>query len=234
MNIILKAFKLIKSLPKTIYFNFTYLPFNEAIKLPFFIDSSVRLMKCHGKVRLNFVPNLFCVKIGVADMVVIDKRSNRGIWKVEGEVIFNGEMRMVHSCVVNVEKNGLLTFGSGKLFSANVEIICAKKIIFGTNVKVSWNCFLMDTDWHDIVNLQGVVINPDNEISIGDYVWIGNSCTIKKGVSINQWNIIASNSLVTKSIVGEKQIWAGSPVKLIKEEVYRPSMKSNANYYNYR
>ena len=54
------------------------------------------------------------------------------------------------------------------------------------------------------------------KVTIGDDVWIGAGTTILKGVKIGNGAVIGANSLVNKNIP-DNQIWAGNPVKYLKE-----------------
>lgn len=51
---------------------------------------------------------------------------------------------------------------------------------------------------------------------IGNDVWLGNNCLIKSGVKIGNGAIIGMGSIVTKD-VGDYEIWAGNPARLIKK-----------------
>lgn len=51
---------------------------------------------------------------------------------------------------------------------------------------------------------------------IGHDVWIGNYCLIKGGVRIGNGAVIGMGSVLTKD-VGEYEIWAGNPAKLIRK-----------------
>lgn len=215
------AIKFIRSLPKTLYFNLRYFPLKDALKLPVFIDYKVRLMKCGGQVKLGFKPSFFAVRIGAHDLVIIDKRYNRTMWKVDGLVVFNGRMKLGHSSGISVDKGAELIFGDNINISVNVKIICVKKIVFGDNVRVSWNSQFMDTDFHALTGENGEKTEPHKEIMIGSYIWIGNNCSVKKGVKIEDRNIVASNSVVVRDILGEKQIYGGIPAKLIRTGYHR-------------
>lgn len=52
--------------------------------------------------------------------------------------------------------------------------------------------------------------------TIGNDVWIGNNCLIKSGIRIKDGAIIGMGSVVTKDI-GEFEIWAGNPAKLLRK-----------------
>lgn len=231
-----RSIRFLRSLPKTVYFNLHYFSFNTAVKFPVFVDYKVRLMLCKGHVQIPANPSKFMVKLGGSDMVIVDKRYNRTVWKVEGTVIFKGDCKITHSCKISVEKDAELIFGDKVFLSANVILVCTKKIDIGFAARIGWFSTLMDSDFHDIIEEDtGRIINPDKAIVIGDYVWVGHTCVIKKGVTVNDWNIIGSNSVVVKDISGQKQIWGGSPAKLIREGCYRPSMlKANGIEVEYR
>jgi len=52
-------------------------------------------------------------------------------------------------------------------------------------------------------------------IRIGMGAWIGASAIILKGVVVGKGSIVGAGSVVTKS-VGDNEIWAGNPARLIK------------------
>lgn len=54
------------------------------------------------------------------------------------------------------------------------------------------------------------------DVVIKNDVWIGNGATILSGVSIGDGAVIGAGSVVSKN-VGEYEIWAGNPAKLIKK-----------------
>jgi len=50
---------------------------------------------------------------------------------------------------------------------------------------------------------------------IGNDVWIGSNCLVKAGVRIRDGAVIGMGSVVTKD-VGEYEIWAGNPARMIR------------------
>jgi acetyltransferase-like isoleucine patch superfamily enzyme len=51
---------------------------------------------------------------------------------------------------------------------------------------------------------------------IGNDVWIGSHCLIKNGLKIGNGAVIGMGSVLTKD-VGDYEIWAGNPAKLIRK-----------------
>ena len=121
----------------------------------------------------------------------------------------------IHSgCHIIVLENAKLNLGSGYI-NRNVKIRCYKEITIGTNVAISENVTIWDSDAHVIIGKETEMTQP---IHIGNNVWIGNNVTILKGVTIGNGAIIAAGAVVTKDIP-ESFLAAGIPAKVIKENV---------------
>lgn len=107
-----------------------------------------------------------------------------------------------------------LTLGSGYI-NRNLKIRCFKEISIGSDVAISENVTIWDSDAHVIIGKETEMTKP---IKIGNRVWIGTNCTILKGVNIGDGAIIAAGSVVTKNIPANC-LAAGVPAKVIKENV---------------
>jgi acetyltransferase-like isoleucine patch superfamily enzyme len=77
----------------------------------------------------------------------------------------------------------------------------------------------MDTDFHNVKDESGNIINKPTPIIIGDKVWIGCRCLVLKGAAIPNNSIIAAASLVNRVLEKDKCLYAGSPCKIVKENV---------------
>ena len=91
-------------------------------------------------------------------------------------------------------------------------IFVSRDASIGKNCAISWNCQILDDDFHRIGD--NLTAKP---IIIEDKVWIGASATILKGVTIGKGSIIAANSVVTKD-VPEFTLVGGNPAKIIRQE----------------
>ena len=211
-------------LPKTICFNFKYFPFKQAVRLPILVSHRVVLKSLKGKIILNNKQKrkFGIVKIGFGYVGIFDGSRSRSVWECNGKVIFQGYANIGHGSKICVGKNGQLEFGSGFDITAESQIVCFKHITFGNDVLISWQCLIMDTDFHKVIK-NNQISNHDKEINIGNHVWIGCRCTILKGVNISDGCVIASNSNLVKSINETSSLIGGNPGKVINRDIeWRP------------
>jgi len=204
---------------KTIYFNLKYLPFKQALKLPVLISKNVYLKEVSGEIHFDCPIRFGLIQIGYGNVGIFDKKRSRTIWDVSGNVTFRGFGTIGHGSKIMVASGGSLIFGDKLKISAEASFIVYNKIQIGYNCYMAWETLLMDTDFHKIKNENGEIINNPKPIIIGDYVWIGCKCIILKGAVIPNNTVIAINSLVNKELTEENCLYAGSPVKCIKEKI---------------
>lgn len=204
------------SLPKSLYFNFKYFPLSQAIRLPILISHRVWLLKTEGKIILpkNISER---IKIGFGEVGIFDRQKSRSIWQVSGIVEFKGNAKIGHGSKISV--SGKLIIGNGFCITAESSIVAQKEISIGSNVLISWDSLIMDTDFHEIFDEGGRQLNAPMPINIGDNVWIGCRTLILKGVLISDGVIVAAASTVNKTIEQKNTVIAGSPANVVKENV---------------
>ena len=93
------------------------------------------------------------------------------------------------------------------------------KASIGHDCLVGWDTLMMDTDEHPLYDRDGVRINPDKPIRLGDHVWIGCKCTLLKGASVPSRCVVAAGTLLKRAFDGEDQVIGGNPPAVIREEV---------------
>ena len=204
---------------KTLYFNFKYLPFKQAIKLPFLISRRVFLYKTKGEVVINGPIYPGMIKIGLGKIGFFDMKRSRSMWDVLGKVVFNGRASLGQGTKVSVGHSGVLEFGNGFATNAEVTIVSRNSVKLGDYTGVSWNCFIMDTDFHNIYDKDGNIINQSKPVIVGNHVLIGCNNVILKGAKISDNSIVGANSMVSKDISDKSGIFIGNPIKLYKEDV---------------
>lgn len=197
------------SIVNTLRFNFKYFDFFTAIKFPAILSSRIKIVSLKGQIVLN-TP----VKFGVIYIKSSELNIN-GKWIVNGRVRFKGGTE----ALIYISAAGVLETGNDFFAHGPVAINCQKSIKFGNNCLLAHKIELLDTDFHQILNLNGVKINDDREITIGDRVWIGSNTLILKGTTIASDTIIGAGSVLTKAYNTSNCVYAGNPAKLVKSNI---------------
>jgi len=203
---------------KSIYFNFKYLPFRQAIKIPIIVSKKVYLLHTGGKIILDCPIKSGMIHIGHGYVGIFDKKVSRTIWEVSGTVIFKGKANIGHGSKICV-MSGELILGNNFSITAESTIVTANSIKFGNDCILSWDILIMDTDFHKIKDKSGKILNPPTPIIIGNKVWIGCRCLILKGTTIPDNSVIGANSFISKRLEKENAVYGGQPVRLLKEEI---------------
>jgi acetyltransferase-like isoleucine patch superfamily enzyme len=204
---------------KSLIFNLKYLPFKQAIKFPFLISRKVSLLKTKGEIVIENNIQTGMIQIGYGQIGIFDKKKSRSIWQVSGKVIFKGKTNIGHGSKISVAEFGLLELGNNFNVTAESSIVAHKHIQFGEDCLISWECLIMDTDFHKIYDKEKKIINSPTPIIIGKKVWISCRSLILKGTKIADNTIIGGGSLVSKDISNQSGLYAGSPVKFLKKDI---------------
>ncbi|MEM6963157.1 MAG: acyltransferase [Bacteroidota bacterium] len=108
----------------------------------------------------------------------------------------------------------------GKRFGINQfsRIVAHDRIEIGDHVTIGQMVSILDHDhkYEKIagrLTLDGYTTSP---IKIGNHIWIGDKCTILKGVTIGDNVVMGANTLVHKDVPSNVVI-GGSPFKILKE-----------------
>ncbi|WP_203558296.1 hypothetical protein [Bacteroides sp. 224] len=187
--------------------------------MPILLSKKVYLRGFAGKIILdcNIIPGM--IKIGFGNVGIFDEKKTRSIWDVRGTVIFRGKANIGHGTKISVGDKGVLVFGRNFMISAASSIICVSNIEFGNDCLLSWDILIMDTDFHKIINSNDQILNTPSSIVIGNHVWIGCRCLILKGTVIPNNVVIGANVVLTRKLSVENCVYAGNPVKCVKEDV---------------
>ena len=103
-------------------------------------------------------------------------------------------------------------------------------VIIDDDCMFSANFLIRTHDGHAIYdNLTKEPINEPKSVKIGKHCWFGQDVTILKGVEIKDNSMVATNSVVTKSIEQSNVIIAGNPARVVKTGINW----DRDNYYNY-
>ncbi len=162
----------------------------------------------HGKNNIVFFA-------GQSRNVHIDFRSNNALVFIGNNVTLNGWGIIIFS-------NSVCYIGNNTDFGDSaIWISECKNFIVGNDCMFSWQLFFRTTDQHMIYDSKNKKrLNMGESIYIGDHVWGGYEASYLKGCFIASGSIIGNRSVVTKKIYYSNSIYAGSPCKEIKSNIF--------------
>lgn len=211
---------------KTIWLNFTVLPFKQAIKLPLLVGRHVEFKGLHkGCIKLNGPVHRFAVWLGVPPRYPIyPNKREYSMYRCSKGSLLEFELGKSSLQIYNgfsIVNNGHITIGRGLVINQHCTIYCNKEVTLGRNCRIGWNSQILDSDLHLVYDaIDNTISNPIGKVAIGDNVWIANSCHIMKGSIIPDFSIITARSLVNKDFSAYKSkgnVFAGTPAKHIKD-----------------
>lgn len=203
------------SIIKTIWFNFHYFGMKSVFR-PFVLCSrNVRIEKLDGVILLEN-SKFGCVRLGFKSVPLFDFKYVKFCWQNTGTISFGSNINIGQGC--KISNSGYLHFGDNFNISANSSIVCRKRIFFDSDCLMSWNCLVMDSDWHRILDEYNRVLNPDKEVIIGKHVWIGCNSTLLKGTEIPNDSVIAAGSIISKKLMDSNVVYVGGGDKA-KEKI---------------
>ena len=203
-------FEYLLSIPKTVFFNFYYLPIKNALKLPIIVSYRVKIGKL-GKRSCLVIPQKRCkIRIGFHGSFNMGGNSYWYIGK-SGKVIFEGNADIRGG--VRIIANGILEFGNNFFANANCIFNTCKKIKFGDDCIVGWNSSFLDADGHIIIKNNGEKNLPE-EIIVRQHVMISSNVSVLKGSLISSNSVVAKGSIITKQFFESNILIGGINKKL--------------------
>lgn len=113
------------------------------------------------------------------------------------------------------ERPARLQIGERTSIGSRTVINVGEELVIGSRCMIGWECNLLDTDFHQIVEEDGSRPPVTARTEIGDHVWLGTRVTVLKGVSIGAGAVIGAGSLVTQDIPAGV-LAAGHPAKVVR------------------
>ena len=195
--------------------NFHYWGLGGLLHPRILASKNLKIKKMKGKVTVKS-SKIAAVQIGFGHVGIVDNKNCRALWENSGKITFLGIANIGPSS--RIVNSGTLVIGDNFCINASSSIICYKKISFGENVLISWECLIMDTDFHRVVSMEtGKRLNDDEEVKIGSHVWIGCRSMILKGGKIPSDSIIAAGSIINRSYYDTNSIY--STVGKVKDQI---------------
>ncbi|MCR4965141.1 MAG: acyltransferase [Bacteroidales bacterium] len=132
---------------------------------------------------------------------------------------------------LNSQSGGKIQLGNYTKVGTQTNIYSVDQVVVGDYTAIAENVHITDNNNHPVnpEYRKFMRIKGDDEsrlwkhsdhkpVIIGENCWIGRDVSILKGVTIGNNSVIASNSVVTKSIP-ENCIAAGNPAKVVKTDI---------------
>lgn len=136
--------------------------------------------------------------------------------KRNSKILVDDDFIIYSDFTIILNPNAELTLGQGYV-NSGLHLECHQRIAIGHGVAIGPNVSIRDGD-SKCLSVDGVVVNKNAPIIIGNNVWIGEGAKILKGVNIGDGAVIAAGALVCKD-VDARTLVAGVPAVVIKSNV---------------
>lgn len=224
MNKLLRRYFIFRYLIETIYFNFHYLPFRQAIHLPILLYKP-HLKKCNGSIKIDTDKQKVTfgmIRLGFPSCSVYP---NNGItWENKGgKVVYKGKCRIGNDSYLSFHEKTTVEFGDDFRNTAGLKLVSCKGIKFGQSTRMGWGCLIMDSNFHPLYDMKkNSFKKASGEIYIGDYNWFGTECKIMHSVKTPERCIFGMGTIVTRNCEAKSYcVMGGSPVKVLTTDVMR-------------
>lgn len=153
------------------------------------------------------------VKLTNSHLIFNGSNSITYLSKAKGEYMIHATL--YHNSVLFIDEN-LSTNGILRIILSE-----EKNLIIGKDCLFSFGIWIRLADPHLIYDCKSKKrINDSKSVYVGDHVWIGQDAMILKGTKIGSGSIIGAKSVISNKKINSNSIWAGNPIKKIKEDVF--------------
>jgi acetyltransferase-like isoleucine patch superfamily enzyme len=173
----------------------------------------------HQRVSLRGIKNIQVngkMEVGI-DYIGFMHRTDKTYLNIGGQLKISGDCYIRRGSRFDIGSEATVSFGKGVLINCNTKLIVMNSLTVGNGSVVSWDCHILDYDFHKISYEGRKPVG--NAIHIGDHVWIGSGCKIYKGSVIPDGCVVASDSVVKGVFSKKNALIGGSPAKVLKHNI---------------
>lgn len=177
-------------------------------------------LMCGPRTTIRGVQNIVVAgfaRVGIDSMGFMT-REDATVLRVDGRLTLNGRNFISRGCRMVIHENAKVDI-HGSFLNGPSTYCITRGLSIGSGCVISWGCTLIDSDLHSLKALDGPPRPESAPIFIGDHVWIGCNVTILKGARIPSGCVIAAGAIVTKAFDEPCTLLAGSPAKIIRQNV---------------
>lgn len=193
----------------TFRLNLHYFGWGGVIHPVIIASRNLKINKLSGSVIARNLP-VGSIEIGLGYVGIIDNKYTRAVWENAGVITFNGKTTFGPG--TRICCNGNLVFTGTASINGRSDIICRNNVNIGDGFLMSWDCLLMDTDFHQIIDNNGEILNTDGCINIGEHVWVGCRTVILKNSTIPSDCVIAAGSTITGNLAEANAIYKSKKI----------------------
>lgn len=198
----------------SIWFNFRYLPFSQAIKLPILIGTNMRVEKLRrGQI---IIEKPLCLSIILGRGKSPSMNAFKGCIHVSehGKIILKGHTSISEGTVLRCDGDGIIELGESFYCNCNCYFRSGSLISFGNACSLGWNVVINTSDGHQVWH-NGIKVSMEAPIVVGNHVWLTSDCSLLKNTKIPNNCIVAQKAVVTKSFNNENCLIGGIPAREI-------------------
>lgn len=189
--------RLLYSLPMSLYFNFRFLPFSQALKLPVLLYRASVSGKGKYIIEAPISPGM--IRLGFPMVSIF--REKGIVLENNGLIVFKGTATIGGGSGISVGNKGEIFFGDRFSNQSGIKLISYHKIDMGSAVRIGWQSMVCDTDFHTMKSEDGEKRTQGyGPIRIGDEVWVGSYCKLFKNTDIPSKCTVASGTFLNKKI----------------------------------
>lgn len=202
------------SIIKTLYFNFYYLPFKDALKMPFRVGKSVNIKNMGKRNSIKVQNTNKHIHIGVGQSFGLGQFT---FWSIADKAFVNIRGGATIGKGTQIVVDGELDIGEDFYCNANCIINAGRKIGFGDSSLLGWNVTVIDGDGHAMIYGQNEMDQYD-EIQIGNHVWLAAESSVLKGGQKKDNSVVAYGAVVSREI-DQKNVLIGGHNKILRTNV---------------
>lgn len=187
---------ILHSILSTIYFNFHYLPFSQAIKLPILLYKP-KLLKLKGNIKIEKCKIKFgMIRLGFP---TVSLYPNTGIVYENhgGTIVFNGKCIIGNNSAISIGAKAVVELEDRFTATTTLRLTSYYKMTIDDCVTFGWDTLVMDTDFHKLTKLSGGYSKGYAPVSIGSNNWFGNGCRIMKRTMTPDYCVVQGGTILS-------------------------------------